>query len=190
MAVLGICVAERCRVSWLVPHGVVNSSCWRWYSIVVRCGEPWVDRLGQAEAPGRGGCLACLRRCLPGYDGALRIGAIVAAQRCWLFLVGCDGGSFGWRTFGRNLHFPTGLLLVAWLVSLFHLSGFTGVCHLLSLPLRKGCDRRECEGSESLVVRCRIFRMGSNVAPCLAMQANAAAWSSGRNWAAFGIQPT
>ena len=92
MAVLGICGAERCRVSWLVPQGFVNSSCWRWYRLVVRGGEPWVDRFGQAEAFGRGGCLACLRRCLPGYDEALRIGAIVAAQRCMAVL-----GGLRWR---------------------------------------------------------------------------------------------
>ena len=65
MAMLGTYVLERCRVSWLVPQGFVNSSCWQWYSLVVRGGETRVDPFGRAEATGRYGCLACVRRCLP-----------------------------------------------------------------------------------------------------------------------------
>ena len=53
-----ICVSEGCRVSWLVPQGVFNFSDWRGYSIVIRGRETLVDRLGHAEAAGRGGCLA------------------------------------------------------------------------------------------------------------------------------------
>ena len=48
----------------------------------------------------------------------------------WLFLAGCDGGWFGWRTVGRYLPFPAGLRLVARLVSVFHQGGLGGVCHL------------------------------------------------------------
>ena len=59
IAVLGICVAERCRVSRLNLHGLVKSSPLQCCNLVVRGGETRVDRFGQAEATGRGGCLAC-----------------------------------------------------------------------------------------------------------------------------------
>ena len=64
---LDICVAGRCRVSCLILQVFVNSSCWRWYRIVIRGGETRVDRFGHAEAAGRYGCLACVRRCLPAW---------------------------------------------------------------------------------------------------------------------------
>ena len=68
---------------------------------MVRGVEPRVDRFGHAEGTGRGGCLACLRRCLPGYDKALRIGAIVAAQRCMAVL-----GGLRWRVVWVAYNWP------------------------------------------------------------------------------------
>ena len=48
-----------------VLQAFVNFSHWQWYNRVIRGEETRVDRFGHAEATGRGGCLACLRRCLP-----------------------------------------------------------------------------------------------------------------------------
>ena len=61
MAVLGICVAERCIVSWLIPKGLsmllVGGDIALWSGVL--------DWFGHVETTGRDGCLACLRRCLP-----------------------------------------------------------------------------------------------------------------------------
>ena len=83
----------------------------------------------------------------------------VAAHPPWLFLAGCHARWFGRRTVGRYVRFPAGFRLAARVVSVFHETGFAGgACHLSFCRLRKGCDRRECEGVASLVLRCRVFR--------------------------------
>ena len=60
-------------------------------SRVVLGGELRVDRFGQAEATGRGDCLACLRRCLPGCvlrEERWRMAWVRTIGRCL---------SFSWR---------------------------------------------------------------------------------------------
>ena len=85
MAMIGIYVAERCRVSWLFPPGCVNCSCWQWYSIVIRGEETRVDRYIHLGMPKLLGVTVVLPVWADAYqlsisDGLLRSCGTVAAQ--------------------------------------------------------------------------------------------------------------